>query len=642
MKRRLKILLYFLIAMIVITVGIFDFPLVTNYLASRYEGKTAQSGVIDLSGKDIDNGDYVYLSGEWEFFWHKFIVTDNISEAQPDFNIKVPSYWSDYSVNTTQLNKGGYAIYRLGLKNINTLKPFIVFVPNLPVAYRVFVDGQLIFQSGEISKTYDETKAVPSFTAYPITLNTNEMPGNRAELVIEVSCQFSGGITLTPVLVNYDTYSLNAIFMLALRYVFVGIIMLVGVFAFLMSKKIKGDNSYSAWLSLLCLFLIIRILISNEGFTASRILFSGFTVELMYFLIYVSTFINKLLLFIYTSKSLSLKLPQSLILIFGVFFLVYAAVPILFTSSIFDPSSFILLQMSTFIFDLYILYHLCAAIADKARNALLYTIGYITVLIGTYVDVLYVNGFINARVSWFMPLMFVFFVVTAIYINVLLMVDSYHKSSKAAELSKELSEINMSLMLSQIQPHFLYNALNTIKYLTKKNPKTAETAIVDFSQFLRANMDSLSKKEPVPFEVELNHIKNYVNIEMLRFEDRLNIVYDIRCKSFKLPALTIQPLVENAIKHGVNQKASGGTVTISSFEDKKNFYVSVADDGVGYDLESLPENGRSHIGLANITSRLKSMINADISIKSRLGYGTTVLITIPKNDKSVLREDGLK
>lgn len=636
MKQRLKIILYFLISLIVITVGIFDFSLVTNYFASRFEGKTAQSGVVDLSGKDIDEGDYVYLSGEWEFFWHKFIVTDGVSEELPDFDIKVPSHWSDYSVNTTRLNKGGYASYRLSLKNINAEKPFIVYIPNIPVAYRVFLEGQLIFQSGEISKTYEETKAVPSSAAYPITLNTNELPGNRAELVVEVSCQFSGGITLTPVLVNYETYSLNAMFMLALRYVFVGIILLVGVFAFLMSKKIKGDNSYSAWLSLLCLFLIIRIIISNEGFMASRILFSVFTVELMYFLIYVSTFINKLLLFIYTSKSLSLRLPQSLILIFGVFFLVYAAVPVLFTSSIFEPISFVLLQMSTFIFDLYILYHLCEAIADKERNALLYTIGYITILIGTYVDVLYINGFIKARVSWFMPFMFAFFVVIAIYINILMIVDSYNKSSKAAALSKELSEINMSLMLSQIKPHFLYNALNTIKYLTKKDPKAAETAIVDFSQFLRANMDSLSQKEPVAFEVELNHIKNYVSIEMLRFEDRLNIVYDIRCNSFKLPALTIQPLVENAIKHGVNQKASGGTVTISSFEDEKNYYVCVEDDGVGYDMESLPENDRSHIGLANITSRLKSMINADISIKSRLGYGTTVLITIPKNEKSVL------
>lgn len=639
MKRQMKIILYFLLVLILIFIGVIDFTFSANYLSRAFNAETAKGGVIDLSKSDVDGGDFAYLTGDWEFYWKKLIITDGLEEAQPDLTVNVPSFWSDYSVNGGELENGGYASYKLMLKGLNAKKPFIVCVPNLPAAYKVFLDGQLIYTGGETSKDGEEVKALPIYTAYPVTLDTYNMSTGEAELVIEVSCELSSGITLTPLLVNYETYFTYAMFMLAVRYVFVGVILFAGIFVFIMSQRIKSKNTYFAWFFLLCLLLIIRTIISNEGFWASSILFFDLTYELMHFLVYVSTFIIKLILFLYTSKSLSLKLPQNLIIVFGVFFLVYASVPVLFTNSIFNPVSFMLLQMSTFIFDAYIIYKLCESIADKTRGAIVYTVGYISVIIGLYVDVLYANGYITARVSWFMPLMFLVFIGTAIYMQISLAVDSYNKSSKAAELSKELSEINMSLMLSQIQPHFLYNALNTIKYLTKKDPKSAESAIVSFSNYLRANMDSISQREPVPFENELNHIRNYAAIEMLRFEERLNIVYDIRCTSFKLPALTIQPLVENAIKHGVNQKADGGTVTISTYEDKKHFYVSVVDDGVGYDTKALPESNRSHIGLTNITSRLKFMIGAHISIDSRLGYGTTVLITIPKNKKSVLTED---
>lgn len=630
--------LYFLLTLILIVIGVFDFAFAANYLTRTLRGETVRDGVIDLSNRDIDGGDFAYLTGDWEFYWNKLIITDALEDTAPDLTVNVPSFWSDYSIGGKQLENGGFASYRLKLKGVYASRPIIVCVPNLPAAYKVFIDRQLVYTGGKTSKDGEQVKAIPIYTAYPVTLNTYSMPEREAELVIEVSCELSSGITMTPILVNYETYFSYAMFMLGVRYVFAGIILLAGIFVFIMSKRIKSENAYSAWLSLLCVSLIVRIIISNEGFLASTLLFFGLTYELMHFIIFVSTFIIKLLLFLYTSKSLSLKLPQNIILLFGVFFLVYASVPVLFTNYIFNPAAFVLLQMSTFVFDAYIIYQLCGSITDKTRGAILYTVGYISVIVGLHIDVLYAGGYISARVSWFMPLMFLVFIGTAIYMQISLAVDSYNKSSRAAELSKELSEINMSLMLSQIQPHFLYNALNTIKYLTKKDPKSAESAIVSFSNYLRANMDSLSQREPVPFEDELNHIRNYAAIEMLRFEDRLNIVYDIRCTSFKLPALTIQPLVENAIKHGVNQKADGGTVTISSYEDKKNFYVCVVDDGVGYDIKTLPPNSRSHIGLANITSRLKFMLGADIRINSRLGYGTEVLITIPKNKKSVLTE----
>ena len=639
MKRQQKTYLYFILVLILIIFSIFDFAFFSNYLMKYFEGETVDNGIIDLSSRDIDGGDFSYLTGNWEFFWQKHIVTDNDAKALPDLIINVPSSWTDYTIGNTNIKSGGYASYKTKLKGINAKEPFIIGVPNLPAAYRVFIDGQMIYTSGNITKDIEETKASPSFQAIPFTINETTSKNDELELIIEVACQFSNGITMAPVLVNYDYYINYTMFLIGLRYTLAGIILLTGVFAFIMALKSKGSGRYSIWLSLLSLFLIIRIMVSNEGYLASYLLFFGMSYELTRFLVFALTFIIKLILFIYTTKSLQLKLPQNIILLFGLFFLVYASVPILFTQNIFNPLPFLLYQMSTFIFDAYILYHLCKCIVYKTQNARLYTVGYISIITGIYIDILHASGFITVRISWIMPVSFIVFIAMAAYIQVLSIIDNYNESKKTAELSKELAETNMSLMLSQIQPHFLYNALNTIKYLTKKDPKTAESVIVNFSNYLRANMDSLSQRKPVPFKDELNHIKNYVAIELLRFEDRLNIVYDLKSTNFVLPALTIQPLVENAIKHGINQKVDGGTVTISTNEDKKNFYVRITDDGVGYDLSTLPDNSRSHIGLINITTRLKTMLNAQVNIESKLGYGTTVLITIPKNDKTILTEE---
>ena len=186
-------------------------------------------------------------------------------------------------------------------------------------------------------------------------------------------------------------------------------------------------------------------------------------------------------------------------------------------------------------------------------------------------------------------------------------------------------------MVSQIRPHFLYNALTSIAMLCELDPKTAKEATIAFSKYLRGNMDSLKQTKAVPFEQELSHIKNYLFIEKLRFDDLLNIEYDIQTTDFEVPQLSIQPLVENAVKHGVGIAEDGGTVTISTRETDDAFEVIISDDGVGFDVNApKKDDGRSHIGMENTRKRLKEMCGADIIIESEVGKGTTARVIIPK------------
>lgn len=204
----------------------------------------------------------------------------------------------------------------------------------------------------------------------------------------------------------------------------------------------------------------------------------------------------------------------------------------------------------------------------------------------------------------------------------------------------KLREQRMSLMLSQIQPHFLYNTLNTITALCRINPKLAEETTVKFSGYLRKNMHNMGKSDTQPFSKELEHTKIYIDIEKLRFGNRVKVEYDIKTEDFNIPTLTLQPLVENAIKHGICNKIQGGTIKISTEKKEKENIIIIADDGIGFEMETVLNDGKVHIGIQNVKERLKSIANAELEITSFIGIGTTVKIIVPKKIKSIKLEGG--
>ena len=205
----------------------------------------------------------------------------------------------------------------------------------------------------------------------------------------------------------------------------------------------------------------------------------------------------------------------------------------------------------------------------------------------------------------------------------------------------ELAKMRINIMLSQIQPHFLYNTLTTIRQLCDLDPMQAKQAIRDFAWFLRSNMDSLTNKERIPFEQELQHTKSYVNLELQRFRERLKVNYDIQSSDFTIPPLTLQPIVENAIRHGVMKREEGGTITIRTEEDEIEYRIFVYDDGIGFQVKESGEGIKTdrpeekcHIGTENVRKRLQAMCNGTLDIYSRPGEGTTALIRIPRRDRN--------
>ena len=206
-------------------------------------------------------------------------------------------------------------------------------------------------------------------------------------------------------------------------------------------------------------------------------------------------------------------------------------------------------------------------------------------------------------------------------------------AAEAVELERKLQESRVRLLISQIQPHFIYNTLGAIQAYIMKSPNTAYKMVQDFSDYLRANIQSLTNAEPISFTADLKHARAYTDIELIRFRNRIQVIYEIGPTDFSVLPLTVQPLVENAIKHGLCKKMEGGTVWIRTTESERDYIVTVEDNGTGFDVETLKENPES-VGLLNIQKRLKLQLDADVEIVSVPEHGTHVTIRIPKTKKN--------
>ncbi|MEA5049964.1 MAG: histidine kinase [Oscillospiraceae bacterium] len=217
-------------------------------------------------------------------------------------------------------------------------------------------------------------------------------------------------------------------------------------------------------------------------------------------------------------------------------------------------------------------------------------------------------------------------------IQLLFLILYVDREYELAKKERELTESRMAIMLSQIQPHFLYNALGTVAALCRSDPAKAEQITLKFSDFLRGNLDSLTAERTIPFGQELTHARNYLDIEQVRFGARLNTVFDIATTEFRLPTLTLQPIVENAVRYGVTKRENGGTVRISTRENADGFEIVVEDDGVGFDPMQPHEDGRTHIGIQNVRERLERMCGGSLIIDTQPGIGTRAVIRIPRTE----------
>ncbi|MGN1189727.1 MAG: sensor histidine kinase [Candidatus Ornithospirochaeta sp.] len=203
---------------------------------------------------------------------------------------------------------------------------------------------------------------------------------------------------------------------------------------------------------------------------------------------------------------------------------------------------------------------------------------------------------------------------------------TYNQGIEIQRRESELREIEQKVMMGNIQPLFIQSVLASIADMAPKDPKKAEETTSSFATYLRMNLNSVGKNEPVPFEEELRHADAFLDLETKIRPGKIKVEHEINAVNFFLPVLTLLPIVENAIVHGILPK-SGGTIKLWSREEDDSFLIGVDDDGIGFDSSLVPDG----VGIKNTRERIIKFCGGSLSISSGKNLGTKVIIIIPKN-----------
>lgn len=247
----------------------------------------------------------------------------------------------------------------------------------------------------------------------------------------------------------------------------------------------------------------------------------------------------------------------------------------------------------------------------------------------------------NARMSWWQSgncikvvfgVLFVLLLIKAVW----MVAKNYENSIHARKLREELKNSRVILAMSQIRTHFIFNILNAISGMCGYDPQKADETLVMFSRYLRQNINIMDEDEPESFAKSLAHLEDFIHLEQVRFGEKIKFEKKIEAEEFKIPPLVLQPLVENAIKHGLLHKKQGGTIVLHAWEENGNNLIEISDDGAGFDTNAAPKEGA--VGMKNARFRLEYMVGGTMNVKSSPGVGTTVTITIPKVEKGEVKK----
>lgn len=250
----------------------------------------------------------------------------------------------------------------------------------------------------------------------------------------------------------------------------------------------------------------------------------------------------------------------------------------------------------------------CIGVPRVSRSSFLCQIGFILMITGSITSVILMDyGFRNLFL-YLQPVTIMLYMAFIFYNNKKDQTAILNRTRELLELEKRSSLMQTAMLSSQIQPHFLYNTLTSIQELCYSDPDEAANLIVTFSQYLRTNLDFMNYEDLIPFTRELEHIRNFMYIQNVRYQDAIDYQEEIRVTDFLVPPLTIEPIVENAVKHGIMKDTARGWISLQVFKKDESVHIIVKNNGTKFSETDL-KTGHS---LDNIQTRLKYLLNGTV------------------------------
>ena len=597
------------------------FPLRSIFSHSLYGFPTVEDGVLDLAGYDLSTRRPIPLDGRWEFFYNRKIVGAADTALAPDMLLSIPELKNPY--DNGHSSQPGRFSYRLTLKNCPGDVRLLCYIPNICSQYRVYLNGTLIARRGaQDSPDVSCPGPEESRNSYTLRQGLTVPAGSTASLVVEVLGSYVDGLYMTPLLTEQSNFHLHADIRGTLEAVFIGIIS-TALF-FITWLLICRDNLLSSTaLVVMDLLVFVRLLLQRD--------YHIFPIRsyLVSILLQIATLFLPVAFLFCVRKLTHTDVSNRSILCVTLFETVLSPF-ILFYALTGRLGLAQLLCIVGYLPFIYIMRVLYQSVCQEISYSLVISTVLFLLLSSMTAASLSFSGWLNMRIDLYPSACFMVSMLMQLWLSMRHSLDMQKEAAEAGALRLQLRESALNLRLSQIKPHFLYNTLLAIHMLCTQAPETAAEITLKFANYLRTNMNFIETRALIPFAQELAHIQNYTDIEQLRFQKRLTVRYAIQTSAFSVPPLSIQPLVENAIRHGACKNIRGGSVTLSTWETEDAYCIDIRDDGPGFDPGPILENPDSVHGLPNILFRLRMQRNAQVHIESDAASGTVVHVCLPK------------
>ncbi|MDP4092785.1 MAG: histidine kinase [Bacillota bacterium] len=594
------------------------------------------NGKADLSGIDFSRDKLVSLNGQWEFYWNKLLMPEDFHSGQRlhmDSFMKVPGVWSDQA--GSHYTRQGFATYKLTLYYPSILKDPALRIQNVANAYKLFINGQLTAEVGSALDNKARFKNEDKIIIIDLPKDTNKI-----DLVFQVgnlNCA-TGGLRVAPVFGSRQALEQQRIIMIILQMLFIGGVLIFGIY-YLFLFLLQTKNKTALIFAVFCFITAIRSLVWGE--TPLTILFPNASLDLRMYINYLTgyNYVAVVILFVYSLFPLEFNKK-----IMGV---------ILFPSLIFDAlilinSPEIMTFYTNYLYVLlllqmiYIMCVLMKAVLRKRDNAVFLFMAICVLIWAMNEDIINFVKIGNNNLTY----MFLFgnlaVILAMSYVQARQQAMNHkklilynEKLLEADKLKDKIMATEMSFLQAQIKPHFLYNALSAIANVCEKNGKQAGKLIIDLAIYLRGSLEFNNLDKMVTVEKELEFVDTYFHIEQARFGQKIQLKKEIEIPlDVQIPVLILQPLVENAVRHGISKKPDGGTVTVRMLQKDEKICIEIEDDGVGISDEKLAtllnESGQDNsVGLLNIHNRLLKLYGRGLEISSEAGH-TCVKLLIPE------------
>lgn len=596
-------------------------------------------GRADLSKVYFEQNGLVSLDGHWEFYWGRLLTPEDFKTGnlpQPDSHMKVPGTWEDGRAGGKTYPANGAATYRLHLNFPAALKDPAVHVQHVADAYNLYANGRLIAAVGKVSDKASGFRDDEKSLILDLPKDTQEI-----ELIFQVAnLKYSGGggLRQSPVFGSKHVLERQRMVLLVMQLLFIGSIFIFAVHYFVLFL-LQTKNKTALFFSLLCFITVLRSFIWGEAPLVIFIPEVSFDARMFINYLSGNNLIPMMVLFVLSIFPFEYKkVVSGLVLLPTLLFDVLLLTPPAFISK-FTNGVYLLVLLQL----IYMLCVLIKAVLHKREHGVLMFIAGCVFVLSIIADILYYIGAGSINLSYmfllgnFAVIIAMSFIQARQQANTRQKLILYNENLiEADRLKDKILATEMSFLQAQIKPHFLYNALNAIANVCEKDGKRAGKLILDLAVYLRGSLEFNNLDKMVTIEKELEFVDTYFNIEQARFGTKIQLLKEIEIPlDAPMPVLILQPLVENAVRHGISKKPEGGTVCIKMKRTDEGISIDIGDDGVGMDSEKTAtlfnekKTGKS-VGLINIHYRLLRLYGRGLDISSEAGRGTCVKIVLPE------------